>query len=407
MSFIPELSALDRHVGDAPAVSNDRPGAPISVKKLTSWQELEKLSPELDSILRQTAEPTIFSTSEWLDAWWRAFGQGKQLFAFTFSDFSGETIGFAPLYLENADCGVPGAIKRLRLVGDGSGDSDNLDLIVRSGSEAACAEALLARLDAETSWDICELNTLSADSRTAEVMISCLRARGWPALVSERPGSVVLLPESWDAYLHQLLREHAAGIERYTRRLSRHYAVRIRRCAQEEELAPSLEVLFDLHQKRWKTRGQPGSFESAQRRRFYYEMSRSFLRNGWLEFWLLDLDGKPAAAQFAFRYGSTVYQLQEGLDPQHYSDRAGVVLRAHVLKTLIAEGARRYDFLGGVDAYKKTWASQPRAYVDICFAKARTRGSAYLLLNRRIQIAKQWCRTHLPTPAARLLRKFA
>ena len=66
-----------------------------------------------------------------------------------------------------------------------------------------------------------------------------------------------------------------------------------------------------------------------------------------LEFWLLELDEKIVAAQFALRLGETVYQLQEGFDPGYSSDSVGYVLRGQVLRNLIDRGIRRYDFLGG------------------------------------------------------------
>jgi CelD/BcsL family acetyltransferase involved in cellulose biosynthesis len=380
--------------------------APLATRRLQSWSEIEALSSEFNSVLGDSADPTIFSTLEWLGAWWRACGQGRQLFAFSLTDPNGEYIGFAPLYSQCTGSRGLGRIARLRLVGDGTEDSDNLDLIVRSGSEGAVAEALLAHLELEPAWDICELNTLDTNSTTAQAMLDCLAKRRWPVHVSDRPGSLVQLPETWEAYLQQLSHEHASGIERYRRRLNRRYEVRIRRCATETELDQSLDVLFDLHQKRWHARGQSGSFASAERRRFYRDMSRAFLRNGWLEFWLLDLNGTSVAAQFAFRYRDTVYQLQEGVDPQHYTDRAGVVLRAHVLKTLIAEGVRSYDFLGGVDAHKKSWCAQPRPYMNISFARPRSRGAVYLSLHGHAGTARAWLRTHLPSPALRALRRL-
>jgi CelD/BcsL family acetyltransferase involved in cellulose biosynthesis len=378
----------------------------LTARKLESWSQIEALSSEFNSALSESANSTIFSTLEWLGAWWRACGQGRRLCTFSLTDPNGEYIGFAPLYSQYTESRVLGRIACLRLVGDGSEDSDNLDLIVRSGSEAAAAEALLARLESESAWDICQLNTLDTNSPTAQAMLDCLARRRWPVQVSECPGSLVQLPASWEVYLQQLSHEHASGIERYTRRLNRRYQVCIRRCGAEAELDQSLDVLFDLHQKRWQARGQSGSFASAERRRFYQEMSHGFLRNGWLEFWLLDLNGTSVAAQFAFRYRDTVYQLQEGVDPQHYTDRAGVVLRGHVLKTLIAEGVRSYDFLGGVDAHKKSWCAQPRPYMNISFARPCSRGALYLSLHGHARTAKAWLRTHLPSPAVRALRRL-
>ena len=76
-----------------------------------------------------------------------------------------------------------------------------------------------------------------------------------------------------------------------------------------------LEELFELHQKRWQSEGQPGSFSSlTRRRRFYQDLSAVLLQRNWLEFWLLEIDGKTVAADYGFRYGDTVYALQAGFD---------------------------------------------------------------------------------------------
>jgi CelD/BcsL family acetyltransferase involved in cellulose biosynthesis len=407
MSLVPEISNSDSHADSG--VKPGKNGKNISHQVVTdcSWQELGALSQDWEQILRDTPGCTIFSTPEWLGAWWAAFGDGKQLVAISISNASGDVIGLAPLYLEGSKDRYLNGVRRLRLVGDGTEDSDNLELIFRSGHEADCSEALLTKLSSEEGWDVCELNTLNANSNTARTMLFCLKERGWPTKVRKRDCSVVLLPDSWETYLHQVSREHARGIERYTRRLRRHYAVRIFKCGTEAELQLSLEVLFDLHQRRWKSQGQPGSFSGPGRRKFYRDLSLGFLRRGWLEFWLLELDGKPAAAQFAFRYGDTVYQLQEGLDPQHYSDRAGIVLRAHILKQLILQGVRQYDFLGGIDAHKQSWAAQPGYYIDICFAKPRSRGSLYLHLRHGTRMAKEWLRPHMPPPLVQALRQIS
>jgi CelD/BcsL family acetyltransferase involved in cellulose biosynthesis len=379
----------------------------LQVQKFTSWQECGALSRDWEQILRDTPGLTIFSTPEWLGSWWKAFGQSKPLVVLSISNDAGETIGLAPLYIDGSKGLNPTSVRRLRFVGDGSEDSDNLDLIFRSGHETACSEALLERLETESGWDVCELNTLGIDSNAAQAMLSSLKKRGWPTKQWTRASSAVPLPDNWEAYLKQLSREHSGGITRYTKRLGRHFDVRIFKCATEEQLQPALEVLFDLHQKRWQSQGEPGSFAGSERRQFYYEMSRGFLRQGWLELWVMELNGKPAAAQFAFRYGNTVYQLQEGLDPQHYSDRAGTVLRAHILKQLIAGGVRSYDFLGGADAHKLSWGAQPGTYMDICFAKPFSRGSLHLHMREKTRVAKDWLRPRMPAPVLQALRQMS
>lgn len=377
---------------------------PLQLEIYTSWGALEDRRTVWEQLLQNSYGPSIFSTPEWLGAWWGAYGHDKQLLTIAFSNAQGELVGLAPLYLEEVETRLHSRIWCLRLVGDGA-HSDNLDVLVRPGQEEACAHALLDWLASNASgWDLCELNTLPADSPIIAPLRTGLRQRGWVQAAAARPNSVVLLPTSWEAYLRQLPSEHANNIVRYTRRLQRHHTVRTCKCVCEQQLPASLEVLFDLHQRRWTARGEPGSFATPTARQFYLDMSRAFLQRGWLEFWLLELDGTNVAAQFAFRYGETVYLLQEGFDPAHASDRVGQVLRAHILQQLIADGVRRYDFLGGTSPHKQSWGAQDGAYTDLHFAKALTRGALYLQVRNGAKAVRQWLQVNAPRPVYSSLR---
>lgn len=377
---------------------------PFQFQIYTSWDDLRDLSMAWEQVLLNSYGPTIFSTPEWMGAWWKAYGQDKQLLTIAISNPQGELVGLAPFYLEELEVRPHGQIRRLRLVGDGA-YSDNLDVIVRAGHEEVCANALLDWLASHSSaWDLCELNTLLAESPIVPPLRCGLTQRGWVQATSAHPSAAVRLPTSWEAYLQQLPSEHAHNVVRYTRRLRHHHTVRTFKCVHEQELPACLEALFDLHQRRWTARGKSGSFAAAAARHFYDDMSRAFLRRGWLEFWLLELDGTLVAAQFAFRYGKTVYLLQEGFDPAHASDRVGHVLRAHVMQQLIADGVRRYDFLGGTEPYKQSWGAQPGSYMDLHFAKALTRGGLYLWAHGGAKAARQWLQSNAPRPFYSSLR---
>jgi CelD/BcsL family acetyltransferase involved in cellulose biosynthesis len=314
-----------------------------------------------------------------------------------FLDAAGELAGLAPLY-EDAGPGALGP-RRLRLVGDGSHDSDNLDFVVRPGWETACAEAFLSWLEREPSAGLCELNTLPSDSATAEALSQGLKRRGWVHGVDTRPHLVIPLPESWETYLAGLSRDERWRIVSQGRRLEAKYRIHVRRCAGEDQLAIDLDTLFRLHQKRWERRGGPGTFASAARRRFYHDVARRFLARGWLEFWLMEVDGQPLAAQFCFRYRDTVSLLQEGFDPDYSKDRLGAALRAQVLREVIGQKARRYDFLGGADPSKLRWGPERGEYLDLHFARPASRGGLHLRARRARRAGTEWLRGHVP-PAA-------
>lgn len=373
----------------------------IRITTYSSWAQLEERISGWENILKENPALSIFSTPEWLGSWWKAFNSNRQMVTLAFSNESDDLLGLAPLYLDDSQLPLFGRLKCLRLIGDGSGDSDNLDVIVKPGHHKACAAALVEWLRAGSDWQLCELNTLPSDSAVGSELMQVLKSFRWEFSVSEQPRLTIDLPDTWDTYLARLSNKERSKVRYYPRRLATKYDVRSFKCARTEDLSSCLEVLFGLHQKRWEMRSESGSFASAARREFYSQMGRSFLERNWLELWLLELNGKSVAVQFGFRYRNTVYSLQEGFDPDYMADRVGYVLRSYVLGNLISQGVRRYDFLAGRDRHrsKERWGARPSTYLNLRFASPGTFGSYYLIFDKLARKSKEWLRHRLPPGA--------
>ena len=372
-----------------------------------SVASLAVLQPAWDDLLEGYPGATIFSSLDWLLPWWRAFGNGQQLKVVGFFDPTQRLVALAPLSITTVR--VPGGLRLnlLRLMGDGSHDSDNLDLPVRSGYESALAEALLDYLESGAlHWDFCQLNTLPGDSPAGCALAESLVRRHWLHFTPERPRLVIDLPSTWDEYRRRLTSKERGNFERYSRRLLRSYQCNIHKCVDQRDLETNLESLFRLHQKRWELRSEPGTFASKVRRDFYLDLSRTLLSRGLLEFWLLDLDGKTVAAQFCLRHSTAVFSLQEGFDPEHSDDRVGFILRGNVIRELIAAGIQRYDFLYGESHGKERWVPTRLRYRDVHFAKPLTKGYCYLRLTNGAGAFKEWLRAHVPSRVWAMLRKF-
>jgi CelD/BcsL family acetyltransferase involved in cellulose biosynthesis len=375
----------------------------IRVSTYDNWKQLEEQIPAWETILRDNASLSVFSTPEWLGSWWKAFGADKRMMALALSGQDDSLIGLVPCYLEEKKSPLLGKVASLRFVGDGSGDSDNLDLIIRPGFERECAQAFIRWLKAYDDWDICSLNTMPGSSKAAAALMEELKRANWTCLAENSPCSAIQLPSSWPLYLESLSPAFRPLLTRYPRKLAQRYQVQIRCCDNPDVLSRRLEILFSLHKKRWNLVDQSGSFGCRERRDFYREMGESFLRKGWLEFWLMELSGAPAATQYCFRYRDTVYILQEGFDPRFAADKVGYALRAEMLKHFIETGAKSYDFLGGFAANKQNWGAKPGAYLNLSFARPGSAGSLYLSCTNSLAKSKEWLRGKLPAPAWDLL----
>src|SRR5439155_3308497 len=360
-----------------------------------SIQDLERVRPEWESLLAQFPSSTTFSTLTWLIPWWRAFGGDDRLQVIGFRDRAGSLAGLAPLSLTSS-CDLWFQLRWLRFMGDGSQDSDNLDFPVRRGFEALLSLSLLEWLEKHRQdWDICRLSRLPAASLVGNRLLADIRALGWSVFISRHPCSAIELPESWELYLKRLSSKERGKIGLRTRRLEKRYRVEIRKCSEAGELDAALEALFELHRKHWQLRGLPGTLHVPARRQFYHELALQ-LAGAALELWTLKLEGRIVATQFGFRHRDVVFSLQEGFDPELSSDSVGYVLRAQVLKRLIAAGVRRYDFLGGTDESKTRCGAVVGSYLNVDFARPFSRGSLHLRLKYNGAECKAWLRNHLP-----------
>jgi CelD/BcsL family acetyltransferase involved in cellulose biosynthesis len=360
----------------------------LSVKIFSKWEELESLGADWNIILERNRKLTIFSTPEWLGAWWRAFGNDKQLYALAFRDKQGELVGLLPLYLQRIEFRFLPSLSELRLVGDGSTDSDNLDFLVLPRYERAVANSLVQHLATAPCWDICRLNVMPSDSVTANIFLQEITKARWNCETSTVPWTAIELPETWEQYLKQLSPKERGKVGNLTRRLEKRYRMQFYKCNSRKELPACLENLFRLHQKRWESRGESGTFASSARRQFYYDMAQRFLSRDWLALWVLELDGIAVAAQFGFRYRDTVCSLQEGFDPAYSNDSVGYVLRSFSLHDLIELGVRRYEFLAGQNKSKLRWTAISGNYLNFHIARPGTRGSLHLSLVRLVKTTK-------------------
>lgn len=367
----------------------------LAISECREWTELERLRPEWNQLLRANPALGLFSTPEWLGPWWRAYGKNRQLLALVFSDTSGNVAAILPMYLEPVKLfGL--TIRRLRLVGDGSKDSDDLDFIIYPGYESAVVKAFFAWARTRR-FDVCELNCVSPRSVSVRLLEEAAAAANWTHTTALRPMVVVQLPNTWEMYLKRLSSKERGKVGNRYRHVQNRYEVRFYRCEEIERLPCCLETLFRLHQKRWEARGERGSFGTAERRQFYYDMAVSLLRRGGLELWFMELNGEPVAAQIGLRYGDTVHSLQEGFDPAFASDSVGYVLRSHVLRHCIETGVRQYDFLAGDQDSKQRWGADAGSYTDFHFAPPGGMGSPYLVVSEKGRAAKDWLREHLPS----------
>jgi CelD/BcsL family acetyltransferase involved in cellulose biosynthesis len=361
------------------------------VELLNDWHDVCSHYTSWERILEANPALTIFSTPEWLQAWWESYGHGATLQFLLLREESGQIIALVPLFVTISKSPL-GRLPLARLVGDGSDDSENLEFVCLPGREAEVAFAVLQWVKESDCCDLCQLNTLPSPGALVDAVEQITSSPSWSKIVRTRPRVLVRLPATWEDYLKLLSSNERGKIGRRARRLEKRYTTEYLRCSLATEIDCLLESLFCLHHLRRTHRGQPGSFSISERRTFYRKIAAAFLRRGWLELWTLRLNRVPVASQFIFTYKGVAYILQEGFDRNYYSDSVGYVLRSHVIRQMIEKGMRAYDFLGGDDKYKLRWSGESGVYIDVHVAPKFSRDGMYLACHKNAVRIKEWVR---------------
>jgi CelD/BcsL family acetyltransferase involved in cellulose biosynthesis len=349
----------------------------LRVERITDEPAFAALASEWNDVLARSEADTVFLTWEWLDSWWRILGRGLRLNVLAVRE-GRRLVGLAPL---TARAWEP---RRLRLYPHlmflgaplvaGNVGSDYLDLIVdRDSPSAATMLAEAIRREGR----VVELAQVRGEGATADGMAQHLAAGGWRhrRVSGDVCPAIELGGRSWAEYLAGLGSEHRYAVQRKLRKIEREHDVRFERAATETERAEALRWLIDLHDRRFREKGEASTFHTPTLRAFHEEFTRRALVRGWLRLYLLRLDGRPAAAFYALRYGDTFSFFQSGFDPDYGRLSVGLVAMALSIQAAIEEGARRYDLLHGSEEYKFHWANVTRPLVRQVFFPPRLPGA--------------------------------
>src|SRR5215510_14841179 len=113
----------------------------MSVRLIQTEPEFLALEDRWNALLRQSRSDTIFLTWQWLHAWWQAYAQsGDRLYILVVEQQSRGIVGIVPLYLRASRRFGIIPVRILRFIGEGSWDSDYLDVIAVAGEEHAVLE---------------------------------------------------------------------------------------------------------------------------------------------------------------------------------------------------------------------------------------------------------------------------
>ncbi len=317
--------------------------------ELETFDELESLQSEWTPLAEQSGN--VFATWEWMSVWHRHFAHDRPLLVAACRT-DGQLRAVVALYLFSER-----PLRIARLVGHGA--ADELGAIAAPADAAFGAWALdRALAEAPWRWQV----FLAEDVPAGSALAGSLSAG---TLIAGTVNPVLRAPAGgWEAYLASRSANFRQQVRRRERNLARAHRVDYRLCDDPDRLEADLDALFALHAARWGDDSVFGGLAA-----FHREFAAVALRRGWLRLWLLELDGRAAAAWYGFRFAGVESYYQAGWDPAFQESSVGFVLLGHSIREALEDGMTEYRFLRGDEAYKSRFADEDRRLETIALSR--------------------------------------
>jgi len=322
----------------------------LRIIAISTYKDFLSLKNEWTEILRRCSH-TIFSTWEWLSTCWKHFGNAKRLVVLL-AEENGEIIGIAPLmYSVHKMFGL----RRGKIEFIGSHVSDYNDFMIAE-KHVECLKAFNDYLyHFPEKWDCIDLLDIPENAECLPFLTKISKD-----LKPVHKCNFIQLPSSYDDFLKQFNKKRRWKLKRTMRRLYEDFSVEFVDYSSPELCEEGMRLLFDLHQKRWQSRGFSGVFVNPVSRSFNLEIAKTFAQKNWLGLYVLKLSGDAAAVEYGFKYNSKYYAYLTGFNPKYAYYSVGNMLRLFAIREFIQEGLTEFDFLRGAEEYKDRWNAIPR-----------------------------------------------
>jgi CelD/BcsL family acetyltransferase involved in cellulose biosynthesis len=280
----------------------------------------------------------LFVSPVWLEAWWKAFGDERELYLASVRDDTA-VIGIAPLMIKDGTASIVGS----------ADVCDYLDFPVIQGKDHDFFNTLL---DALKQKGITQLNleSLRPDSRVLTGLTDVALHRGCEVTLT--PCDVTLemeLPDSWDEYLMTLNSKQRHEVRRKLRRLEEAGNFEYRAVSGSASVLGELDTFLKMFTE---SRDDKADFLTEKRESFFRSMTESMANEGILKLGMLEVETVPAAMIMYFDYNDTIYLYNSGFEKEYISLSVGLLSKVLCIKDSIESGKKAFDFLKGNEVYK-------------------------------------------------------
>ncbi|WP_028134293.1 GNAT family N-acetyltransferase [Bradyrhizobium japonicum] len=305
---------------------------------------------------------TAFQHGYWLDAWYQAFDDVAPLIAVICDAATGKEIAMVPMISH-----VRRGIRIVEFADLGVSDNNAPIVAPDAALDAAAANAIgMALVEA---------------LRALPDRFDLLRLRKMPVQVGGKPnplvalgrigscslnGNLVLMGDDYGTYQASIKRMQ---MPRCWRVFDRHQGARFEIATDVARARELLDVMDVQQQARMQKLGSPFVLNDETHARFYREVVRQGLDEGYAVVSALVCDEGVIGTSFGIRQGATYYLLRISHAGDSWSSCSpGLLIIERTMAALHAKGVRRFDLSIGNQDYKRRFGAERMPLTDVSIA---------------------------------------
>lgn len=304
----------------------------------------------------------VFGSFEWYRCWWKHFGGGeKSLFVIVVMD-GDRPAAIAPLMLEKTRMRVVPA-RIVRFIENGN--SLHNDFILAPGARRPLLEAIVSCLyEHRDRWDMAEFKNIPEDSENLPLLQQVAEQRG--IICGTRPAldsPYIDISCEWEQFYATRTPRTRKTHRNLLNTIDKAGELRMVRLATDREYEAHRSAILDVAANSW-TAQVGDSLATPRNCEFFDDLARVAAERGWLDIWLLMLNGRLVAFEYHLRCNGRNHALRASFHEEFSHLSPGAVLDLLVMKELFHDHAetREYDLGGSFDPYKKKWTPALRKH---------------------------------------------
>jgi CelD/BcsL family acetyltransferase involved in cellulose biosynthesis len=336
----------------------------MKIHVVNRYDDFKQLREQWNKLLFKSLHPMVFLTHQWIDVWWKAFGEDKELFILLVQD-GHDVVAIAPFMINKGQHIVVGEtntrveVKKIEFLANAH--TPRADLILRDDKPIEACEAITEFLlnDRRDSWDLLSLTYLLGSSPAAKYLKASLTEHGVHYKeYSQMSTPYVPITDCWNDYFNKLQPRFRRNLVSRMRKLVECGNINLMVYRDVDGLGDILKEVFNVAAMSWKAKEGTALSSTIQSRKFYTELAYAAAKEGWLELFILYLERKPMVFDFCLRYDNKLFDLKTEFDETYASYGVGNIIKYKQFQSIFSSDLAEFDFLGPSMMWKQRWSME-------------------------------------------------